>query len=263
MSVKKKSGMSRRPGARLTLKVLGVFLGIAAFFALVWLTHRALFQGNPNLTLKTVVVRSAGWWRGRTDAVSRIARLKPGDQNIFSVDLAKVREAVLAEPSVKDVKVSRILPDILVVDIVERVPRAFLYVKGNAQVLDDDCVVMTTDQCVDVPSTLPVVTGFRAKKDDALPGRVVKAARPAIDLLDRLMDIYPDLEVRRVSLSNPDYFDLRVFYPGIKSELTLYLDRGKLASKLSKLGGVLSQTAKLRPDAQVVDMRCDGQVVVQ
>jgi len=247
----------------LALKVSGIVFALAAVGALFWWVHHALFQGNPNLTLKKVVVRSVGWWRGRSDDVARIARLKPGDQNIFSIDLSKVRSDVLAKPSVKSVRVSRILPDILVVDIVERVPRAFVYFQGNAEVLDDDCVVMTTDECVDVSPRLPVVTGFRAGKDDLLPGRVAKAALPAVELLDDLADHYPDLEVRRVSLSNPEYFALRAFYPGIRGEFDLYLDRAKLSSKLVKLGGVLSNTAKLRPNAKVVDMRCDSQAVVK
>jgi len=257
----KKNSVLKRSGVRLGLKVAAVLLAVAAVVALFWGVSRSLFQDNPNLVLKRIIVRSGGWWRGKSSEVAEIARLNPGTQNIFEVDLSDTRRLVESEPSVRSARVSRVLPDILVVDIVARIPRAFVHFQGNGKVLDEDCVVM--DGCVDVPSTLPVVTGFRSGKNDLLPGNVVLSARPALDLLKRLSESVPGLEVRRVSLGNPDYFALRVRYPGMSREFDLYLDRRKLAGKLAKLGDVLKKSAGMRPGAKVVDMRCDGQAVVR
>jgi len=262
MAVKKNS-LFKRPGFKLGLKIAAILAVCAALSAGVWLIFLALFQNNPNLTLDKVIVRSRGWWRGRSAEVAKIARLSPGSENIFAVDLAEVRRLVEAEPSVKSATVSRILPNILAVDIVERAPRAFIHFRGNAKVVDDDCIVMTTDSCIDVSPTLPVVTGFRAGKDDLLPGKAVLAVKPALTLLDKLRESVPDLDVRRVALSNPAYFYLRARYPGIRDEFDLYLDRAKPAGKIAKLEKILKNVAKLRPNAKVVDVRYDGQAVVK
>jgi cell division protein FtsQ len=54
------------------------------------------------------------------------------------VDLVAIRQDLLALPWVKDARISRQLPDTLVVDIVERVPHAVLRKPGGRLVLIDD-----------------------------------------------------------------------------------------------------------------------------
>jgi hypothetical protein len=133
----KKNSVLKRSGVRLGLKVAAVLLAVAAVVALFWGVSRALFQDNPNLVLKRIVVRSGGWWRGKSSKVAEIARLNPGTQNIFEVDLSDTRRLVESDPSVRSASVSRVLPDILVVDIVARIPRAFVHLQGNGKVFDE------------------------------------------------------------------------------------------------------------------------------
>ncbi len=64
--------------------------------------------------------------------------LSERERSMPQVDLAAIRRDLLALSWVKDARVSRQLPDTLVVDIVERVPHAVLRKPGGRLVLIDD-----------------------------------------------------------------------------------------------------------------------------
>ena len=100
------------------------------------------------------------------------------------VDVARIRERLLAFGWVKDARVSRRLPDTLVVDIVERTPVALWQDSGRLALIDADGVVLDRVPIDKMPD-LPLLIG---------PGANGQARQ-----LDRLLDGLPTLKPQLAS----------------------------------------------------------------
>ena len=102
------------------------------------------------------------------------------------VDLDRLREQLLQFGWVKDARVSRRLPDSLVIDLVERTPSAVWQHQGRLSLIDGEGVVLDA-VAVDKMPDLPLLIG---------PG----ANRQAVPLR-RMMDAVPTLKPQLVSAS--------------------------------------------------------------
>lgn len=100
------------------------------------------------------------------------------------VDVAAIRERLLRFGWVKDARVSRRLPDMLVIDIVERTPSALWQNKGQLALIDQEGVVLDRVPIDKMPD-LPLVIG---------PG----ANSHAVDL-GKLMEDVPTLKPQLAS----------------------------------------------------------------
>ena len=100
------------------------------------------------------------------------------------VDVSAIRDRLLAFGWVKDARVSRRLPDTLVIDIVERTPAALWQNKGQLALIDRDGVVLDRVPITKMPD-LPLLIG---------PG-----ANGHSQELDRLMDGVPTLKPQLAS----------------------------------------------------------------
>ncbi|MET0252104.1 MAG: cell division protein FtsQ/DivIB [Novosphingobium sp.] len=120
-----------------------IFACVAALAVIV-----ASFAGVPALAAAQLATAAsdAGFEVRRVEVrgVHRMSEIKvyervlaERDQAMPLLDLAGLRERLLELPYVDDARVSRQLPDTLVVDIVERVPRAVLRKPGGSFVLID------------------------------------------------------------------------------------------------------------------------------
>ncbi len=59
--------------------------------------------------------------------------------SIFSTDMGKVKEAIAADPFIRDVRVRRIFPFSILIDVKERIPSAlWVGAQGDIQVLDEE-----------------------------------------------------------------------------------------------------------------------------
>lgn len=166
--------------------LLTLILGTAA--VLVWTV--ANVAGVPAL-LESQVARAAhgaGFDVKRVEVrgVKRMSEqtiyekvLGQRDQAMSRVDVAALRETLLTLPWVKDARVSRQLPDTLVVDVVERTPHGVLR-KGDQLMLIDE-----------TGHELEPVTPARAKGMFVLSGDGAAARVPD---LNRLLDAAPALK---------------------------------------------------------------------
>jgi hypothetical protein len=120
------------------LIVGGIGLVIALVLAYYGLTAagRKLFTQNPAFAIRRLEIKSGDLVHA--DVVREyLQRMQVQEGiNLFAADIARVRQDFLKyQPSAKSVQVSRILPDRLIVQIVERVPLAAI---GTARVLVAD-----------------------------------------------------------------------------------------------------------------------------
>ena len=94
------------------------------------------------------------------------------------VDVARIRERLLAFGWVKDARVSRRLPDTLVIDIVERTPTALWQNREQLSLIDGEGVVLDRVPISKMPD-LPLVIGPNANAHAAQLKRLLNAV-PAL-----------------------------------------------------------------------------------
>ncbi|RVT42048.1 cell division protein FtsQ/DivIB [Sphingobium algorifonticola] len=100
------------------------------------------------------------------------------DRSMVKVDLPKLRQDLMTLGWVKDARVSRRLPDTLVVDIVERQPVAVWQHAGRLDLIDVTGTVLQSVSLSDMPD-LPLVVGPNANRQTARLGILLDAA-PAL-----------------------------------------------------------------------------------
>jgi cell division protein FtsQ len=79
------------------------------------------------------------------------------------VDVAAIRQRLLGYGWVKDARVSRRLPDTLVIDIVERTPAALWQANQDLRLIDSDGVVLEKVKVTEMPD-LPLLVGPGANR---------------------------------------------------------------------------------------------------
>jgi cell division protein FtsQ len=163
------------------------------------------------------------------------------------VDVAGIREKLLRYGWVKDARVSRRLPDTLVIDIVERTPAALWQDKTRLSLIDGDGVVLDRVKVSDMPD-LPLLIG---------PGANARSAE-----LDKLLGDVPTLKPQ---LESAAWVGGRRWDLNFQSGETVVLPEGAddarqaLAkfAKLDKSAGLLGRGIKR------FDLRIPGKMIVR
>ena len=111
-----------------------------------------------------------------TDELRRAADAAGGERAPQAlVDVSAIRDRLLQFGWVKDARVSRRLPDTLVIDIVERTPAAMWQNSGALALIDSEGVVLDRVQ-VDKMPDLPLLIGPGANSEEQPLERLIAAA---------------------------------------------------------------------------------------
>jgi cell division protein FtsQ len=111
-----------------------------------------------------------------TDELRRAADAAGGERAPQAlVDVSAIRDRLLQFGWVKDARVSRRLPDTLVIDIVERTPAAMWQSSGQLALIDSEGVVLDRVQ-VDKMPDLPLLIGPGANGQEQQLERLIAAA---------------------------------------------------------------------------------------
>ena len=163
------------------------------------------------------------------------------------VDVARIRERLLAFGWVKDARVSRRLPDTLVVDIVERTPAALWQDSGRLALIDADGVVLDRVPIDKMPD-LPLLIG---------PGANGQARE-----LDRLLAGLPTLKPQ---LASATWVGGRRWDLNFQSGETVALPEGETAAHtaLDKFAKADRSSGLLGRGILWFDLRKPGQMTVR
>jgi len=104
------------------------------------------------------------------------------DRSMAAVDLEDVRGDLMKYGWIKDARVSRRLPDTLVVDIVERTPAAIWQHNNRLSLIDEKGVVLEPVSVATMPD-LPLVIGPKANQRSQDLGRLLAEASSLKELL--------------------------------------------------------------------------------
>jgi cell division protein FtsQ len=163
------------------------------------------------------------------------------------VDVAGIRRRLLGFGWVKDARVSRRLPDALVIDIVERTPAALWQSQGRLALIDSEGVVLDRVP-VDKMPDLPLLIGPGANGEE--------------QELSRLIAAVPTLKPQ---LASATWVGGRRWDLNFQSGETLALPEGEEAAKaaLMKFAGLDKQTGLLGRGIVRFDLRVPGKMIVR
>ena len=224
--------------------------------------YKAVCTENSNYLLRNVRVASNGFWNGRDKIITRHLKLKTGRDNIFQLDLKKIQENALKLPGVKDCEISRILPDMLQIHLIERMPRARIS-RYNSYLVDEDGIILMKRYCLIDSQTLPIITGF-TPSTTLQSNKAVPELFNAMQIITMTLRYYSDIEILAVDVKDKDFLRFYVRY-----------NRGKLRQAImpNSLNGIdirlkALRTALIRSHAaedktSVYNLSFDGRVICQ
>lgn len=161
LHVNARSPDKRSARAKISLSAAAIALAALAAAA-AWFGAKhvgdSLYSKNELFTLRKIVVKTSGEVLTRENIVE-YAQLDR-QSNIFGFDIAGMRADFLARvPRVKDIKISRILPDTICIEVRERRPMARLDMGGYSLSVDEEGCVLGV---VGTKSDLPAIRGHDA-----------------------------------------------------------------------------------------------------
>lgn len=174
-------------------------------------------------------------------------------RSIFLLPLDKRRTELMAKPWVKDATVSRLWPNRISVQIVERKPVAFVKREGGAEttVIDSDGTLM--DAPPSASFSLPVVAGVGPDvEDEARHYRMRRVERLIKDLGDHIKEI-GEIDVT-------DGENLRVVQPFRGRAVTLILGNRNFELRYKNFLSMSDQLLEKLPNAVSFDLRLEEQV---
>lgn len=217
--------------ARMSRKIkiiLGLFFFLSALALIIlciWFGERYFFTENPRFIIRDIQFDCrSGYWAGKNEmekqekalAFARLAGIIPGKTNTFTLNLRKLRNRIReSEPEISDVTIRRELPDLIVFEVVSRIPCADT---GRGFYLDNDGMVLLKERCPDLRGSLPLIASPTLK--DALNrGEKVRSQ----DVLTALQIIHMitvsqdpkirNIKIRRiVKFPNQDYMICELTY---------------------------------------------------
>jgi cell division septal protein FtsQ len=193
-------GKARRRRVKMIVRWAGGLLGVAALFLGVWhggaWVMRVGFYENEIFTVKTIDVRVRGILQPAQ--LQKMAGVQTSE-NLFRVDLMRVKRDLELTPLIETAAVERVLPDTLRLRIVERRPiaqvvgyrqqadgklaRQVYWLDARGVVIPPIAPGLTVQK--KQPKWLPLIVGIPPAK--LLPGRTVDspALRSALQLVSR------------------------------------------------------------------------------
>jgi cell division protein FtsQ len=229
----------------------GLFLALIAAVVLVALDvpHRMMISlgeaiGRAGFTVKRVDV--VGIRHMDSSPVYRIA-LDQRSMAMPLVDVSDIRQRLLQFGWVKDARVSRRLPDTLVVDIVERTPAALWQDKQQLALIDSEGTVIDRVPVTQMPD-LPLLIGPGANLHER-------------DLND-LLSVAPTLRPQLVSAS---WIGGRRWDLNLQTGETIALPEGKDDAKtaLAKFADLDKSSGLLGRGLLRFDLRLPGKMIVR
>jgi len=174
----------------LTVIVIGfTFIGVS----------RALFTKNDHLIMRRIELN--GMSPGRKESLLKYLNLTLNKDNLFSIDIAAIRKKLEKISYVKSASVYRILPDTIKIDVIQRIPIAYLFKYGSQWVVDEDSVTMNRKFCMELKYPLPVIKGLKLRTISV--GQKISGLSQALKLIKLTACEFQNFKISSISLEDP------------------------------------------------------------
>lgn len=170
--------------------------------------------------ISKISVKGTSYWNNRSDKISRTLNLKIGKTNLYDINLGVLRKRLesMKEYGIESVEISRELPNTLHLNITERIPRAIIYNRKSNLVVDQNGVLMNSKYTPDINDDLPVITGFRLKKqNNKYPyGKIIKKIKPALFFISLINTNFINFKIKIINLYSNNELNVFMFSPNNK-----------------------------------------------
>ncbi len=226
----------------------------------------ALFFTNADYALKTIDVTTDG--NLNRDAILRAASVSEGE-NIFAIDLNKVRDSLSAIPEVEDSRLQRILPNKLVIAIQERRPVAWVVPPDanlasfnfeNAFLADERGILLRTKSKSLPPEYLglPLIVGIDTSNCQAGQPLEQDEAKAALNLIRASTEILQ----ARFQIQTIDVSKRYCMIVTDKQKASVTFSTDGIEAQLHKLGIVLNYCDSNSRELQTVNLMAQRNVPV-
>lgn len=220
------------------MRTAGCFFGFAAlvlgvWYGISWVT-RTGFSQNDHFNIRRIDIQTDGMVSA--ERIRLWARVQEGE-NLFSLDLLRVKRDLEMVPIIDKVAVERVLPDILRLSVTERKPLAgvVLYkqhqrgeLKRMVYWIGRDGVLIPPNEMNNTAfkasvKWLPLITGL--SQADLMPGRSIKShqLKSALSLIEKF-DLSPMAglaHLQQIDVSRSETLEVMTWHGG---RLTLALN---------------------------------------
>lgn len=236
---------------------IGVALAVvatAAFLCFSMIYGYSFALCSDYFKLKETIVKGVS--RLTEEEVKQLAGVDR-DTNILAADLDSIVAGIKKNPWVREVGLRRVLPDRLIIEIVEREPLALIRNDRSFYLLDQDGTIFKNLEWDD-PVDLPVMTGF--SDGESLDEDLVRGAMELIENLE-LRKSYP--EMRNISEIRGDH--LRGYSLCTIDHRLYILGFGDYERKFGRLRSILFDLTmkNVHQSPLVVDLADPDRVVVR
>lgn len=216
---------------------VGVAIVVGAAGSVAWGAHRYALS-SPRFSIKKLEV--SGIKRRTDDQILRLGNVKLGD-NVFAVDTNQVEQKLLTDPWIKQVKVTRVLPATLRIELEEREVGALASIGDQLYLITRAGEPFKPVEEGD-PFDLPIVTGIDTDQIARDRERAIERFTIALEILrhwERIpaSRVYPAQEIHLGAGGDA------VLSVG-KAGVTLHLGHGPWRKKLLMAERVLGQLEK-------------------
>lgn len=241
--------MNKNPGFRMRiLRYFHIAMIIAVFGSFGWGVYSTVvyLRTAPRFEVRKLAV--SGLKRVDENSVIASAGLDVGT-NVFAVNLAEIRERVEQLRWVRHAIVHRVLPDQIIIKVIERVPIGLTRIGGEVYQFDMDAEILDLDPVSD--TSFPILNGLRLDDSERNIAKVTAYRKVLEDLGETELSevhITDGGEVSVVSSSDPLMINLGI--SDFRNRWIRYLQ-------------LKTQIQQQFPQAVRVDLRFKNQVIVR
>lgn len=223
----------------------GVLIVVGASVTVAWGAHHYALN-TPRFAIRQVEVE--GNVRLDERRVMELAALELG-QNIFAVDTQKAEAQLVADPWVREVKITRELPNRLRVSLTEREAGALADIGGRLYLVTPSGEPFKVLGSGD-PYDLPVVTGISAALLARDRGAVIERLQTGL----RVVREYEALPIGRIHVAQEVHVadDGKVVLTVGKDGVALHLGQGPFKKPLAMAAVVMGKLAKAGQTPRIV-----------
>lgn len=181
------------------------------------------------------------------------------DRNIFHVSLDEQKKQLEAIPWVESATVMRFLPNRLRIEILERVPVAFVEVNGRIALIDAHGIIMDMPPGAQSAFSFPVVMGTSEAEPLSTRAARMKIYNQLVRQLDSTGAHYSH-QLSEVDLSDPD--DVKVMVADPKGTVLVHLGAASFLERFKVYVAHIQEWRSQFARVDSIDLRYDGQVIM-
>ncbi|MBI4472730.1 MAG: FtsQ-type POTRA domain-containing protein [Acidobacteria bacterium] len=230
------------------IRYIQITMLIAAFSGLGWGIYRSVVYLRTSPRFEVQKLSVSGLKRVTENQVIAAAGFEVGT-NVFKADLDEIRQRVEELDWVRHALVQRVLPDRIVIKVIEREPAGFARIGGELYQFDIDARILGLDPVSE--NSFPILDGLR--HDDAA-GNAMK-----VDAYRRVLEELGATELSEVRINGAG----EVSVVSASDPLMVNLGVSDFRSRWIKYLQLKTQIQQQYPDAVRVDLRFKNQVIIR